>query len=70
MPKKGFLLSDQDLSNMDMNSINKRLSNPLGDNKSNVNVKPGKLLQFMVVFPNIPDNIEEYTVEVMGSSPA
>jgi uncharacterized cupredoxin-like copper-binding protein len=55
---------------MDMNSINKRLSNPLGDNKSNVNVKPGKLLQFMVVFPNIPDNIEEYTVEVMGSSPA
>ena len=66
----GNVLSDQDLSNMDMNSINKRLSNPLGDNKSNVNVKPGKLLPFMIVFPNIPDNITEYTVEVMGSSPA
>ena len=66
----GNVLSDQDLSNMDMNSINKRLSHPFGDNKSNVNVKPGKLLQFMIVFPNIPDNIEEYTVEVTGSSPA
>ncbi len=66
----GNVLSDQDLSNMDINSINKRLSNLLGDNKSNVNVKPGKLLPFMIVFPNIPDNIEEYTVEVMGSSPS
>ena len=66
----GNVLSDQDLSNMDINSINKKLANRLGNNKSNVNVKPGKLLQFMVVFPNIPDNIEEYTVEVMGSSPA
>ena len=66
----GNVLSDQDLSNMDMNSINKRLLNTLGDNKSNVNVKPGKLLPFMIVFPNIPDNITEYTVEVKGSSSA
>ncbi|MEA3429097.1 MAG: DUF3426 domain-containing protein, partial [Thermodesulfobacteriota bacterium] len=64
------VLSDQNLSNMDINSINKRLSNPFGDNKSNVNVNPGKLLQFMMVFPNIPDNIKEYTIEVAGSSPA
>ena len=66
----GNVLSDQDLSNMDMNSINKKLANRLGDNKSNVNAKPGKLLPFMIVFPNIPDTIEEYTVEVAGSSPA
>ncbi len=66
----GNMLSDQDLSNMDMNSINKKLANRLGDNKSNVNAKPGKLLPFMIVFPNIPDTIEEYTVEVAGSSPA
>lgn len=63
----GNVLSDQDLSDMDMNSINKRLLNSFGDNKSNVNVKPGKELPFMMVFPNIPDNIKEYTVEVAGS---
>lgn len=66
----GNVLSDQDLSDMDMNSINKRLLNLLGDNKSNVNVKPGKELPFMMVFTNIPDNIKEYTVEVAGSSPS
>jgi len=66
----GNVLSDQDLLNMDMNLINKRLLTPLGDNKSNINVKPDKLLQFMIVFPAIPDNIKEYTVEVAGSSPA
>ena len=66
----GNVLYDLDLSNIDMNSINKRLLNPLGDNKSNVNVKLGKLLPFMIVFPNIPDNITEYTVEVARSSPA
>ena len=66
----GNVLSDQDLSTMDINSINKKLASRLGDNKSNVNVKPGKLLPFIIVFPNIPDTIEEYTVEVAGSSPA
>lgn len=66
----GNVLSDQDLSDMDMNSINKRLLNPFGDNKSNVNIKPGKELPFMMVFPNIQDNIKEYTVEVAKSSPA
>lgn len=66
----GNVLSDQDLSSMDMNSINKRLSNLFGDNKSNVNVNPGKLLRFLIVFPNIPDNTEEYTIEVAGSSTA
>jgi hypothetical protein len=66
----GNVLSDQDLLNMDMASINKRLLTPFGDNKSNVNVKPGKLLQFMIVFPDIPENTKEYTLEVAGSSPA
>lgn len=66
----GNVLSDQDLLNMDMDSINKRLLIPFGDNKSNVNVKPGKLLQFMIVFPDIPDTTKEYTLEVAGSSPA
>jgi len=66
----GNVLSDEDLSTMDMNSINKRLLNLSGDNKSNVNIKPGEVLQFMIVFANIEDNIKEYTVEVAGSSPA
>ena len=51
-----------------LGAINKRLNNRFGDKKSNMNVAPGKTLPFMVVFSNLPDNLEEFTVEVVGSS--
>ncbi|MBW2568738.1 MAG: zinc-ribbon domain-containing protein [Deltaproteobacteria bacterium] len=66
----GNAISDTELANLDINEINKRLSNQFGANKTNVNIKPGKLVPFMIIFTNIPNNIEEYTVEVTSSSPA
>jgi len=46
----GNVLSDIELSNLELAAIKKRLSNRLGDNKSNVRVKPGQELPFMIVF--------------------
>jgi len=66
----GNTISDPELANLDINEINKKLSNRFGTNKTNVNIKPGKQVPFMIIFTNIPDNIEEYTIEVTGSSPA
>jgi pilus assembly protein FimV len=66
----GNTISDPELTSLDINEINKMLSNKLGTNKTNVNIKPGKQLPFMIIFTNIPDNIEEYTIEVISSSPA
>ena len=66
----GNTISDPELTSLDINEINKMLSNKLGTNKTNVNIKPGKQLPFMIIFTNIPDNIEEYTIEVTSSSPA
>ncbi|MEA3279135.1 MAG: DUF3426 domain-containing protein, partial [Thermodesulfobacteriota bacterium] len=66
----GNTILEPELANLDINGINKKLSNQFGTNKTNVNIKPGKQLPFMIVFTNIPDNIEEYTIEVTGSSPA
>ena len=63
----GNLLTNTELGEMDVEAINKRLSNPLGDNRSNENVAPGKILPFMVVFTELPENLEEYTIEVIGS---
>ncbi|OEU66280.1 MAG: hypothetical protein BA867_13475, partial [Desulfobacterales bacterium S5133MH16] len=37
----GNVLSDIELSNLELSAIKKRLSNRLGDNKSNIRVKPG-----------------------------
>jgi hypothetical protein len=64
----GNVLSDIELSNLDLAAIKKRLSNRLGDNKSNMQIKPGAELPFMVVFSNLPDNLEEFAVEVTGST--
>jgi hypothetical protein len=63
----GNVLSDMELSNMEFAAIKKRLSNSLGDNKSNTGVKPGQELPFMIVFSDLPDNLEEFAIEVAGS---
>ncbi|OQY04670.1 MAG: hypothetical protein B6I22_08940 [Desulfobacteraceae bacterium 4572_123] len=63
----GNLLTNTELAELDVEAIKKRLSNRSGDNQSNVNVPPGKILPFMVVFTELPDNLEEYTIEVTGS---
>jgi hypothetical protein len=48
--------------------MKKRLSNRVGDKKSNMQIKPGKVLPFMVVFANLPKNLDEFSVQVAGSS--
>jgi len=65
----GNVLSDIALSKLAMESIQQNLANPSGKNRSNVNVKPGKLVKFMLVFSDLPENMEEYTIEIAGSSP-
>ena len=52
---------------MEFSAIKKRLSNSLGDKKSNMGIKPGKELPFMIVFSELPDNLEEFAVEVVES---
>jgi hypothetical protein len=66
----GNVLSDIELSNMQLEAIKKRLSNRLGDNKSNMQVKPGTELPFMIVFSNLPEELEEFSIEVVSSTPA
>ena len=64
----GNVLSDSDLANMDMAAINKHLQNRFGDNRSNTRINSGKTVPFFVVFNRLPPDLDEYTVEVAGSS--
>ena len=64
----GNMLSDADLERMDIRAIGKRLQNRFGDNRSNIKVKTGKTIPFVIVFNKLPANLDEYTVEVAGSS--
>ena len=65
----GNEISDLDLSEMSLTDINQRLSNRFGDKKSNFDVKPGQAIPFMVVFSDLPESLEEFTIEAAGSFP-
>ena len=64
----GNVLSDSELAGMNIAAINKRLHNRFGDERSNLKVNTGKTIPFMIVFDKLPENLDEYTVEVDGSS--
>jgi len=63
----GNMLTAIEQATLDLPSINKRLRNRVGEKKQNMNVKPGAGLPFMVVFANLPAQLEEFTVE-LGTS--
>ena len=64
----GNMLSNSELASMDMAAINKKLSFRSGDKRSNFKVSTGKKVPFMIVFDKLPNNLDEYTVEVEGST--
>ena len=65
----GNLLSNQELASLDLIAINARLKNSAGASNMNVGVRPGRTVPFMAVFSNLPAGVEEYSVEVTGSTP-
>jgi hypothetical protein len=64
----GNVIPDSDLTRMDIAAINKRMKNKYGKKRSNLKIKQGKLVPFMIVFDKLPNNLDEYTVEVASSS--
>ena len=40
-----------------------------GTNNMNVGIQPGRSVPFMAVFSNLPAGVDEYSVEVAGSTP-
>jgi hypothetical protein len=64
----GNVMSDLELSNLEWDKIQARLANRLGDNRSNVKIESGKSIPFMVVFSGLPDDLEEFTIEITGST--
>jgi pilus assembly protein FimV len=64
----GNVMSDLELANLEWDKIQARLANRLGDNRSNVKIEPGKSIPFMAVFSGLPEDLEEFTIEVTGST--
>ena len=65
----GNTLSDADLQALDRSTMHTRLRNRFGDEKSNFRIPSGKVIPFVVVFSGLPQDLGEFSVEVVSSSP-
>lgn len=67
----GNILTPDELATLPLGDIQKALSNRSGVDNRNVNVAPGQEVPFLVVFGDLPPDIElqEFAVEISGSLP-
>ena len=64
----GNMISDSDLSSLNLETLKTKLANRRGDDNANVGLSPDQSVPFMVVFGNLPENMEEFNVEVVSSA--
>lgn len=65
----GNTFTENELKDMTLEQIKQGLDNRTGKGNINVNVKPQASVPFMIVFEDLPDNLSEFTVEAVSSSP-
>lgn len=66
----GNPIIDKELKSLSMEEINNRLMNRFGKNKMNTNILPNSSIPFVIIFDKLPEDISEFTVEAISSSPA
>ncbi len=66
----GNMFSELEYRSLDMEAIKNRLNNRHGQNSSNVNIQPGQAVPFMIIFSELPQQLEEFEVLIESSSPA
>jgi predicted Zn finger-like uncharacterized protein len=65
----GNIISEEDLKSGNISDINKQLTVKQGLENTNENIHPGKSVRFMLVFSDLPENLANFTVEVMDFQP-
>ncbi len=66
-PYCGNTLSDSDLQTLDKATMDAKLRNKFGDERSNFRIPSGKVLPFVVVFSDLPEELGEFSVSVVSS---
>ena len=64
----GNLISDKDLQTLSIQEIDNRLMNRFGRNDINTNILPNSSIPLMIVFGDLPEDLQEFTVEAISSS--
>ncbi|MBW2653981.1 MAG: zinc-ribbon domain-containing protein [Deltaproteobacteria bacterium] len=61
----GNIITEEMLKTGNISDINKLLALKKGNHHSNVNIKPGASVPFMVVFSDLPEKLQNFTVKVI-----
>ena len=64
----GNTVPEDTLKTAGISSIDKLLSKKSGMDGSNENIRPNGSIPFMIVFSNLPDNLENFSVKLAGHS--
>ncbi len=62
----GLIIADQELSSKTMAEIKQHLSKTAGQDKA-ITVAPGQTVSFMVVFSELPEDLDTYDIELVSS---
>ena len=65
----GNTFTEDQLRKVSMEEIDKGLKNQAGTGDMNVNIGPGDSVPFLIVFDGLPNNLGEFEVEAVSSSP-
>ena len=66
----GNPISSEDLTTLPYDKLEEIMGNQFGESLANLNVTPGQIIPFTIVFRDIPDELAEFVVEVADSNPA
>jgi predicted Zn finger-like uncharacterized protein len=69
MAYAGNAFNENEIKVMNVEEMNKAMKNRFGKDKKNTNVAPGATVPFTIVFESLPENLGEFSVEAVSSSP-
>jgi predicted Zn finger-like uncharacterized protein len=65
----GNTFTKEEIKTLPLEEVKKAMNNRDGMARKNFNLSSGATIPFMIVFDNLPDNLSEFTVEAVSSSP-
>ena len=65
----GNTLSEEQVKSRPLEEISEIMQNRVDVDGKNLSMAPGTTLPFVIVFENLPDNLSEFSVEAVSSSP-
>jgi hypothetical protein len=63
----GNTISEKQLAELDISSMNRILQRADGEQKANIDIKANESIPFMIVFSDLPKDLDNYSVTIVDS---